>query len=232
MAHDTVYGFCENKCKVEVSPKTDTDAVKSRVSTLEGRVANGTNSISTKGLTNSGNLTNTGTITSTGQIVANGGVKGNLTGNVTGQLTNNGTVVTSAPYSYNNITLGTIPIPPNSSSPNKSNLYSLGTNYYYSKSTISAVPATVSTLWGTYSMTRPSVSVTYTFTLGHDLYFHAYFNGTKVFGQRCVEDVSYTFTVSYDTSKTNTLEFFLQSSTYGWTIGISGNISNLYLKKT
>lgn len=35
MAHEKVYGFCENKCKVEVAPKTETDAVEERVTALE-----------------------------------------------------------------------------------------------------------------------------------------------------------------------------------------------------
>lgn len=33
--HTVMYGICENKCFVPVSPKTDTDAVKDRVGTLE-----------------------------------------------------------------------------------------------------------------------------------------------------------------------------------------------------
>ena len=35
MAHEKVYGFCENKCKVEVAPKTKTDAFDSRITALE-----------------------------------------------------------------------------------------------------------------------------------------------------------------------------------------------------
>ena len=80
--------------------ETETDDLDSRIDTIESRVANGTSSISTKGLTNSGNLTNTGTITSTGLITANGGVKGNLTGNVTGFLFVKGTVGTSGDVQY------------------------------------------------------------------------------------------------------------------------------------
>ena len=55
MAHDTVYGFCENKCKVEVPPKTDTDAVAQRVTTIEEIVSNGG--------VNSSNINNSGSIT-------------------------------------------------------------------------------------------------------------------------------------------------------------------------
>lgn len=33
--HEKVFGICENKCLVEVSPKSDTDAVGNRVGTLE-----------------------------------------------------------------------------------------------------------------------------------------------------------------------------------------------------
>lgn len=36
--HTEMYGICENKCFVPVSPKTDTDAVKNRVTALEPRV--------------------------------------------------------------------------------------------------------------------------------------------------------------------------------------------------
>lgn len=42
--HEKMYGICENKCLVEVSPKTDTDAVANRVSTLESEM----NSVQTK----------------------------------------------------------------------------------------------------------------------------------------------------------------------------------------
>lgn len=31
MAHEKVYGFCENKCKVPVAPKTETDAMKEKL---------------------------------------------------------------------------------------------------------------------------------------------------------------------------------------------------------
>lgn len=37
--HTKMYGVCENKCFVEVSPKTDTDAVADRVDTLEDKVS-------------------------------------------------------------------------------------------------------------------------------------------------------------------------------------------------
>lgn len=33
--HEKMFGICENKCLVEVSPKTDTDDVKKRVEVLE-----------------------------------------------------------------------------------------------------------------------------------------------------------------------------------------------------
>lgn len=35
MAHEVVYGFCENKCKVEVAPKTVVDDHEERVTALE-----------------------------------------------------------------------------------------------------------------------------------------------------------------------------------------------------
>lgn len=35
MAHDKVYGVCENKCLVPVAPKTETDAFDSRIKALE-----------------------------------------------------------------------------------------------------------------------------------------------------------------------------------------------------
>lgn len=35
MAHEKVFGICENKCLVPVAPKTETDAVEERVTTLE-----------------------------------------------------------------------------------------------------------------------------------------------------------------------------------------------------
>lgn len=38
MAHEKVYGFCENKCKVEVAPKTEVDAFDSRIKALENTV--------------------------------------------------------------------------------------------------------------------------------------------------------------------------------------------------
>lgn len=37
--HNVMYGICENKCFVPVSPKTDTDAVKDRVGALEPKVS-------------------------------------------------------------------------------------------------------------------------------------------------------------------------------------------------
>lgn len=36
--HTEMYGICENKCFVPVSPKTDTDAVKNRVTALETKI--------------------------------------------------------------------------------------------------------------------------------------------------------------------------------------------------
>ena len=46
------------------------------------------------------NVTTSGTITSTGQVVANGGIAGNLTGNVTGLLFVKGTVGASGDVNY------------------------------------------------------------------------------------------------------------------------------------
>ena len=74
MAHEKVYGFCENKCKVEVSPKTVVDAFDSRINALENEV---------NGALSCTSITTSGTITSTGLITGNGGFKGNLTGNAT-----------------------------------------------------------------------------------------------------------------------------------------------------
>lgn len=81
MAHDTVYGFCENKCKVEVSPKSDTDAVASTVNGFDSRIKALEGEVN--GALSCTSVTTSGTITSTGLITGNGGFKGNLTGSAT-----------------------------------------------------------------------------------------------------------------------------------------------------
>lgn len=40
MAHDKVFGICENKCLVPVAPKTDVDAVEERVTDVEDSLSN------------------------------------------------------------------------------------------------------------------------------------------------------------------------------------------------
>ena len=63
MPHEKVVGFCEpNKCKVEVAPKTETDALEERVTALE------------KGEFES---INAGTITTTGDITVGGAINVN-----------------------------------------------------------------------------------------------------------------------------------------------------------
>ncbi len=76
MAHDEVYGFCENKCKVEVPSKAEYDADMGKLDKI--------------------------TIDASGNIVGNikGNVVGNVTGNVTGFLFVKGTVGTSGDVNY------------------------------------------------------------------------------------------------------------------------------------
>lgn len=59
--HTKMYGICENKCFVEVSPKTDTDAVKDRVDSLEDNTVKKT-----------GNETINGEKTFTGNVIRRG----------------------------------------------------------------------------------------------------------------------------------------------------------------
>ena len=168
-------------------------------------------------------LTTSSTITSTGLITANGGVKGNLTGNVTGNVTGKlaGTrsTSTSTPFTHENITLLTLP---------NGNVYVDNTVETW---TIPTIPSTVKTPYGTFTITRPTLSVTYTFKYGAatgstGCVFE--YDGTQVGSSRFSSGKTYSFTISVDTSKSHTLTFTLNASGYG-TINGTPSVENVYM---
>ena len=168
-------------------------------------------------------LTTSSTITSTGLITANGGVKGNLTGNVTGNITGKlaGTrsTSTSAPFTHENVTLLTLPNG------------QVRIDNTVKTWTIPAIPSTVKTPYGTFTITRPTLSVTYTFKYGAatgstGCVFE--YDGTQVGSSRFSSGKTYSFTISVDTSKSHTLTFTLNASGYG-TINGTPSVENVYM---
>ena len=168
-------------------------------------------------------LTTSSTITSTGLITANGGVKGNLTGNVTGNVTGKlaGTrsTSTSTPFTHENITLLTLP---------NGNVYVDNTVETW---TIPTIPSTVKTPYGTFTITRPTLSVTYTFKYGAatgstGCVFK--YDGTQVGSSSFSSGKTYSFTISVDTSKSHTLTFTLNASGYGAITG-TPSIKTVYM---
>ena len=169
-------------------------------------------------------LTTSSTITSTGLITGNGGFKGNLTGNVTGNVTGNisgvisraMTVVTTTPYTNNNITIYT--------TPELKGSRVTGTTWTDKSVTIAALKTSYTTPWGTYTLSRPTaLSVKFTVTINsqNSAVGTVYFDGTQKFSSSS----NGSFTVSLNTTTTHTLK--LNISTLG-TVTVSA--VPLYLK--
>ena len=155
-----------------------------------------------------------GTYTFTGNLMGN--VTGDVTGNLNGIITKNATVVTSEPYGYNNIILGSIP----------------SFNSASKTVTISAIPATATTPWGTYTITRPSFTITYTATYiagaGTETVTITH-NGTQVLHHYFVynSNTPATFSITYNTATISTLV----CNGYG-NVTIKPDITTLYLNCT
>lgn len=142
-----------------------------------------------------------------------GNVIGDVTGNLNGVITTNATIVTSAPYDYDNITIGSI-------------------SSFRSGNTITfpAVPATVPSLWGTYIMNRPSIEITYTIqftaSTGYEDIIITY-NDTQVFnGGVSINDKYAEFSITYNTAATSTLVCSGRGNS-----NIKPDITRLYLKR-
>ena len=144
-----------------------------------------------------------------------GNVIGNVTGNLNGVITINATVVTSAPYDYDNIAIGSIG------------------SFQSGNKTIAfpAIPATIPHPLGTYTMDRPSIEITYTIrftaSTGHENIIITY-DDTQVFnGQVTINDKYAEFSITYDTAVTSTLVCSSATSNSK----ITPDITTLYLKR-
>ena len=138
-------------------------------------------------------------------------------GNLNGSILSTASIVSSLPYINFNVTVFTMP----------SFTANGGATY-----TINAIPQNVILPWGTYTVTRPTVSVTYTVTYNQNTASTTIsftYNGTKVFEKYFTSSSKTgTFTIAVDTSQTNTLSYTGGSSS--WNCGVNPSLKYLYLK--
>ena len=140
-----------------------------------------------------------------------------FSGNLNGSILSTATIVSSEPYINFNVTVLTMP----------SFTASGGASY-----TIAAIPSNVILPWGTYTVNRPKVSVTYTVTFRQNtgsVTIGFTYNGTKVFEKYFTSSSKTgTFTIEVDTSQNNTLSYTGGSSS--WNCNVIPSLNYLYLK--
>lgn len=138
-------------------------------------------------------------------------------GNLSGSILSTASIVSSLPYINFNVTVFTMP----SFTANGGGTY-----------TIDAIPQNVILPWGTYTVNRPTVSVTYTVTYNQNTASTTIsftYNGTKVFEKYfSSSSKTGTFTINVDTSQNNTLSYTGGSSS--WNCGVNPSLKYLYLK--
>lgn len=140
-------------------------------------------------------------------------------GNLTGIITKSAELTDSAPYYTNNITVMTLPS------------FSLrgGSNVI---ETIGSLLSTVSLPWGTYTIDKPIIPITYTARYGDrngSIKLTVKYNGDTVYtGSLNSSSGAATFTINVDTSQENTLQCSCASSSYSCTV--SPDNGTLYLK--